>query len=81
MKECRECNTLLPLSEYYKHKSMKDGHLNKCKGCVKSRVGGHRKDNIERIREYDRKRGNRQSANYPKEWRKGILRNIRHTIQ
>lgn len=36
---------------------MADGHLNKCKECVKSRVKQHRGENIERIRKYDRMRG------------------------
>ena len=37
---------------------MADGHLNKCKGCVKSRVNAHRETNLESIKEYDRQRGN-----------------------
>jgi len=57
-KKCRECNIEKPLSEYYKHKEMFDGHLNKCKECVKSRVSRHREDNIEAIQEYDRNRPN-----------------------
>lgn len=47
-----------PLSNYYKHKAMADGHLNKCKECVKARVGRHREVNLERIQEYDRNRPN-----------------------
>jgi len=35
-KKCRgECGKILPLSEYYKHKQMFDGHLNICKECKK----------------------------------------------
>ena len=34
-KICFKCNLLQPLSNYYKHKRMGDGHLNKCKDCTK----------------------------------------------
>jgi len=37
-KICLECNIDKPLSEYYTHKLMSDGYLNKCKDCTKSRV-------------------------------------------
>lgn len=69
MKECFKCHRELPLSEFYKHKQMGDGHLNKCKDCTKKDVAEHRAENIEEIRAYDRRRGNRQPQGYLKKYR------------
>lgn len=55
-KQCKECGKTLDIDEFYRHAMMADGHLSKCKSCVKSRVSAHRKKNVERIREYDRNR-------------------------
>jgi hypothetical protein len=35
-KYCITCKVKQPITEYYVHKEMKDGHLNKCKKCVKN---------------------------------------------
>lgn len=71
MKSCFKCGEVKPLTEYYKHGQMKDGHLNKCKTCTKQDVHIHRHDSPsrEKILAYDRERGNRQNKEYVREYR------------
>lgn len=68
-KTCFKCGEMKPLTAFYKHKAMADGHLNKCKVCAKKDVNKHRSENIDKIREYDRNRGNRLPKGYAKEYR------------
>lgn len=60
MKVCFKCFAEKPLSDFYVHKAMADGHLNKCKDCTKKDVFRHRELNLEKVREYDRNRPNRE---------------------
>lgn len=55
-KPCRGCQELLPLTAFYKHPQMADGHLNYCTACVKRRVLERREKNIESERARDRER-------------------------
>ena len=46
-KKCFKCNTIKPLSEFYKHKAMGDGYLGKCKDCTKRDT----KERLENLKE------------------------------
>ncbi len=56
MKTCFKCGEVKPLTDFYRHPKMADGHLNKCKACTKRDVAEHREAHIEDVRAYDRQR-------------------------
>jgi hypothetical protein len=55
-KQCFKCETIKPLTEFYKNARMEDGYLNKCIQCCREYSLKHRADNLEKVREYDRRR-------------------------
>ncbi len=70
MKTCFKCKSVLPISEYYKHPMMADGHLGKCKSCTRKDSENRRKlkestdlDWVIAERERHRKKTQRARAN------------------
>ena len=59
-KVCFKCGRLLPLSSFYKHSRMADGHLNKCKDCTRKDTNVNRKEKEDYYKEYDRNRPNHE---------------------
>jgi len=61
-----KCGIVKLIGEFYRQKSMRDGHLNKCKSCTIADVKQYRRDPQyrERVLAYDRARGNRQGNDY-----------------
>lgn len=56
-KRCFRCGETKPLSEFYRHPEMKDGHINKCKQCTRDDVNENRKKRSGYYAAYDRVRG------------------------
>ena len=63
MKKCFKCGLEKELTQFYKHKEMSDGHLNKCKECTKKDT----KDNP---------RANDLNDNSYSKTEKGVIRHI-----
>lgn len=60
MKECKTCLITKPLTEFYKHSAMADGHINHCKECKRKKQLEIRNNNLEYYQEYDRNRPNQE---------------------
>ena len=57
VKTCFKCGATKPLTFFYKHKMMADGHLGKCIRCTRKDVNENREKKPEYYRAYDKKRG------------------------
>lgn len=57
-KLCNTCKKQKPRCEFYAHKKTSDGLLGRCKDCHKEAIRRVRQENIERYREFDKKRSN-----------------------
>ena len=55
-KVCFKCDAELPITNFYKHSMMADGHLGKCKACTRYDVRENRKTKVEYYNAYDRRR-------------------------
>ncbi len=80
MKECFKCKISKPLSDFYKHSKMSDGHLNKCKTCTKEDVRKHRAEN-DSVREYDRNRPNARERSLKNQERTKHLWETSHSFR
>lgn len=69
-KPCKDCGERKPLSEFYSHPMMADGHLNSCKGCKKAYQRGRSYDKgYERERNQIEARKKYHAANL-RRWRR-----------
>lgn len=55
-KKCRKCGIIKPISEFYTHPKMLDGHLNVCKDCVKKTERERYNKNTEKEGFYEKER-------------------------
>lgn len=82
-KICFKCKIEKPISEFYVHKRMADGHLNKCKECTKTDVKLKYEENMQNIDyvEKERARGREKykRLQYKNKYRKDYLQKTKHT--
>ena len=54
---CKGCGREQNYEQFYSHPQMASGHLSFCKDCIVAKAKAHRAANLDRIRAYDRWRG------------------------
>ena len=57
-KVCKGCGVEKSLAEFYRHAGLADGHLNKCKACVRARTQKYRREHLEQYAQYEKGRAN-----------------------
>lgn len=75
-KRCFKCGQEKPITEFYKHPMMADGHLGKCKECNKLDVRNNYRARKPRYQEYYKLR---DQAGWRKQWRKDAQIRYRKT--
>ena len=55
-KNCKSCGLTKSIVEFYKHSQMKDGRLNDCKECYKTKVKINREERIEYYQAFEKNR-------------------------
>jgi hypothetical protein len=61
MKTCFNCGTEKPLDDFYRHPTMKDGRLGKCKECTKADVRANYAAKRGQYQEYGKGAGPRRN--------------------
>lgn len=61
IQECICCKIVKPLSEFYVHPQMGNGHLGKCKECIKAYQHIHYRETIVKHALYERDRSKKKS--------------------
>ena len=70
-KTCITCGVTKPIDDYYKHRGMADGHLNKCKECQKANSLAAKRANPEKYREISRKYANKEEVKLKNKIKRG----------
>ena len=60
VKTCFKCQVEQPITEFYRHARMSDGHLNKCKTCARRDVAENYRARRSYYQEYERQRFQRE---------------------
>lgn len=58
-KICLACGWDKPLSDFYTHPEMRDGHLNRCKECVRLRIKAYNLAHPDKVRKVQREKRRR----------------------